>query len=138
MDFINIAEMSRPKEIFRRTTSLIFLLAFLMQSFSKDFVVLDYYINTDSYAKNCVNKEKPKLQCKGKCQMMKKVKDETKKDQGQSDGNTRIKRDVFLSSKSFFPSLPNFFPAKKSQLILFTSNVIVSDYVYGIFHPPRV
>ena len=129
--------MSKLKELFRFLVSLIFLLAVLLQTFSKDFVVLDYYINTDSYAKNCVNKEKPKLQCKGKCQMMKKAKEEEKKEQDKPSGRERNKRDIFLSSKSFFPSLPSVYSSKTSQIYSHKLNVILNDCIYGIFHPPR-
>jgi hypothetical protein len=129
--------MSKLKELFRFSVSLIFLLAVLLQTFSKDFVVLDYYINTDSYAKNCVNKEKPKLQCKGKCQMMKKAKEEEKKEQDKPSGRERNKRDIFLSSKSFSPSLPSVYSLKTSQIYSQKLNVILNDCIYGIFHPPR-
>ena len=129
--------MSKLKELFRFLVSLIFLLAVLLQTFSRDFVVLDYYINTDSYAKNCVNKEKPKLQCKGKCQMMKKAKEEEKKEQDKPSGRERNKRDIFLSSKSFFPSLPSVYSSKTSQIYSHKLNVILNDCIYGIFHPPR-
>jgi len=130
--------MSKLKELFRFLVSLIFLLAVLLQTFSKDFVVLDYYINTDSYAKNCVNKEKPKLQCKGKCQMMKKAKEEEKKEQDKPSGRERNKRDIFLSSKSFFPSIPNIYSSRIKPIHSYKFNGTVNDCIYGIFHPPRV
>ena len=130
--------MSKLKELFRFLVSLIFLLAVLLQTFSKDFVVLDYYINTDSYAKNCVNKEKPKLQCKGKCQMMKKAREEEKKEQDKPSGRERNKRDIFLSSKSFFPSLPSVYSSRIKPIHSYKFNGTVNDCIYGIFHPPRV
>ena len=35
------------------------------------------------YAKNCINKARPKLHCNGKCQMMKKMRKRKKKKQNQ-------------------------------------------------------
>src|SRR5262245_61157718 len=54
----------------------------LGQTFSRFFIVMDYQLNKEYIAKNlCVNKEKPKMQCNGKCHMMKKLAQEEKKDQ---------------------------------------------------------
>ena len=123
---------------FRSIVSLIFLVSFLLKSFSIDFIVIGYYINSDSYAINCVNKEKPKLQCKGKCQMMKKAKEEEKKEQKKPSGRERNKRDIFLSSKSFFPSIPNIYSSRIKPIHSYKFNGTVNDCIYGIFHPPRV
>lgn len=130
--------MSGSKEIFRISTALVFLISFLFQSFSRDFIVLDYYINTAAYAKNCVNKEKPKLECNGKCQMMKKAKEEQKKEQDNPEGTLRVKRDNFLSSRSFFPTLPVLYTSKTKGSEFYWLNGIAKGSVFGIFHPPQV
>jgi len=80
------------------------MLAFLAQTFSKSFIVADYYMNTGAFAKNCVNKAKPKMHCNGKCQMMKKLKEQEKKEEQAPERKTELKTDV-LSSKSFFTTL---------------------------------
>lgn len=67
--------------MFKQLTVLFIMLAFLMQTFNKIFIVTEYYTNTASFAKNCENKSKPQLHCNGKCQMMKKLKQEENKDQ---------------------------------------------------------
>jgi len=110
------------------------MLAFLAQTFSKSFIVADYYVNTGSFAKNCVNKAKPKMHCNGKCQMMKKLKEQEKKEEQAPERKTELKTDV-LSSKSFFCTI--------------TVPVIMDRVVFGdqhghspvemprsIFHPP--
>jgi cell shape-determining protein MreC len=84
--------------------ALLIMLAFLAQTFSKSFIVADYYMNTGSFAKNCVNKAKPKMHCNGKCQMMKKLKEQEKKEQQAPERKAELKVDV-LSSKSFFTTL---------------------------------
>ena len=80
------------------------MLAFLAQTFSKSFIVADYYMNTGAFAKNCVNKAKPKMHCNGKCQMMKKLKEQEKKEEQVPERKAELKIDV-LSSKSFFTTL---------------------------------
>ena len=77
-------------------------MAFALQTFSRAFIVVDYVANTAAFAKNCENKAKPKLQCNGKCQMMKKMAKEEKKDQENPDRKAENKSENVLSSKSFF------------------------------------
>jgi hypothetical protein len=91
--------------LFKKITAFVFLLAFAVQTFSKALVVFDYFTNTKTYAKNCENKAKPKLHCNGKCQMMKKLKQEEKKDEQNPERKAENKNEVVLSSKSFYPTL---------------------------------
>ena len=59
--------------LFRRVTAFFLLLAFFSQAFSKYFAIADYYINTDAYAANCINKDRPWMKCNGRCQLCKKL-----------------------------------------------------------------
>jgi hypothetical protein len=90
--------------LFKQITAILFLMAFALQTFSKPLLMFDYFANTKAYEKNCVNKAKPTLQCKGKCQMLKKLKQEEKKDQQNPERKAENKNEV-LSSKSFYPTL---------------------------------
>ncbi len=106
-----------------------------MQTFNKSFVVYDYLTNTGSYAKNCINKAKPKMHCNGKCQMMKKLQQEEKKDQQDPDrkGENKI---YVLSSKSFFTTVPPFiFSASKISYPLL-NGAKERKIAQSIFHPP--
>lgn len=117
-------------------TSLI-LIAFVAQVFSGMFIRLDYFLNTSSYIKNCENKAKPKLKCGGKCQMMKKIRAEEKKDEQNPERKFETKIEV-LSSKSFFCSVAPFIIEQSTPIIFFDKSYPVRDMAYGIFHPPQV
>lgn len=91
------------------------------------------------YAKNCVNKAKPKLRCNGKCQMMKKIQEEEKKDAENAERKSENKNEVILSSKSFFANADMIL----SKTLIITTYATFSfsntiDRAYGIFHPPQV
>jgi hypothetical protein len=125
--------------IYRQITALIFFAAFLAQTFGKSFVMADYYTNTPKYAKNCENKAKPKINCNGKCQMLKKLQQEEKKDQENSERKGENKNEVILSSKSFFAIINKTYKiaiAKRQFL------QVTNGYTYNctslIFHPPKV
>lgn len=123
----------------KQITALILLLAFGFQTFSKAFIVVDYYTNTSLFAKNCENKDRPQLQCKGKCQMLKKLKQEEKKEEQNPDRKGEHKNEIPLSSKSFFTAF-NFigFIIKSNKKIPHYLTGKGSAPVFPIFHPPCV
>jgi hypothetical protein len=121
--------------MFKQITAIILLLAFSVQTFSSPFTMLDYFVNTAAYAKNCVNKAKPKMHCNGQCQMMKKMQQEEKKDQQNSGRKTEVKVQV-LSSKSFFCSVKIF--SGSIQNIYPRQNINCTyDSAFPVFHPPQ-
>jgi hypothetical protein len=117
---------------------VILLLAALMaQTFSRSIAMADYMVNLEAYKKACINKAKPKLQCNGKCQMLKKV----KKQEGDSEASAPILKlnhlEVVLSSKSFFPSISVVSTNNSSSYFTYTDDYS-SDYLGAIFHPPSI
>lgn len=121
--------------MFKQIIALVFLLAFALQTFNRVIILADYITNTQTYAKKCENKARPKLHCNGKCQMMKKLQQEEKKDEQNPDRKLENKSEITLSSKSFFASLTilpvegliNYFTASSDKEIKMPR---------FIFHPP--
>ena len=122
--------------MFKLITASAILLAFVIQTFSGQFIELNYYLNTAAFAKNCENKAKPKMHCNGKCQMMKKLQQEEKKDQQNPERKSENKSEV-LSSKSFFCSLEHFSILIQNSYSTTDAATIV-DRAFSIFHPPQI
>jgi hypothetical protein len=59
--------------LWKRTTVLFLMLAFLAQAFSRYFIIADYYVDNSTYLENCINKDKPWMKCNGRCQLCKKL-----------------------------------------------------------------
>jgi hypothetical protein len=132
------AKILKRKLIYRQLTAFIFLAAFLAQTYNGAFVIADYYVNTSKYAKDCVNKARPKMHCNGKCQMMKKLQQEEKKDQENQERKSENKTEIVLSTKSFFATVPTCYSIlSKSKKLLQFSNVKSTDRSLDIFHPPQ-
>lgn len=109
-----------------------------MQTFNKVFIVIDYYVNTSSFAANCENKAKPFLKCNGKCQMMKELKNEAKKDQQYPDRRGENKNEIVLSDKSFFSTIvPLSVPAMQHIYSLANEGKVVKMQRI-IFRPPTL
>ena len=120
-----------------RVSIIILLLAALMaQTFNRAAIIFDYYVNPAAFAKNCENKAKPQLHCKGKCQMMKKLKQEEKKDEQNPDRKQENKHEVICHHR--FANLPN----QLSSLAAITEASFRTGYPvdrsYAIFHPPSL
>lgn len=100
---------------------------------------MDYYTNTEAFAKNCENKDKPQLHCDGKCQMMKALNKEDKKDQENPERKAENKNEITLSSRSFFADVPIYIAQLTSiEKISSHSNGEIIDRCFDIFHPPQV
>ena len=85
---------------------LVLLLSIIGQTLNKAVLVTSYYANIQAYAKNCENKAKPQMHCNGKCQMMKKLRQEENKD--KQNPERRNNYDEVLSSKNFFLTLQHY------------------------------
>jgi hypothetical protein len=120
----------------KQLTALVLIAAFVIQTFSGGFVMLDYYTNTTAFATNCVNNGRPTLHCNGKCQMMQKLQQEentNKQNPGRSNEN---KTEVFCSSAHQYtfqpiavlisPDYPPF------------NNRPTNKIAFDFFQPPRV
>jgi hypothetical protein len=124
-------------QMFRQITAIFLLIAFAAQIFSKAAVVLDYYANTASYSKNCENKSKPILHCNGKCQMMKKLQEEEKKDQQNPERKVENKNEV-ASSKSFFANGLFKKPIITHSYTAYFNTSFPIGITADIFHPPSL
>jgi len=121
--------------VLKQVIAFVFLTAVAIQTFDRAFIMLDYYTNTSRYAKDCENKAKPQIHCNGKCQMMKKLKQEEKKDQQNPERKSENKKEYVLSSKSFFPVLSEIICEHKIFFLPYRlGNTIKMPR--SIFHPP--
>lgn len=121
----------------RSVAIVVLLLAFAAQTFHQAFIVVDYYVRTAAYEQDCVNKARPQLRCKGKCQVAKKLAAEEQKEQ-QAPQLKLEKQSETLSSESFYtlvarPVLPapGFY-----HLVLNTGSPV--GRAHAIFHPPAL
>lgn len=90
--------------MYKQVTTALLLLCFMAQALCQPAIVGSYYVNTAAYAKDCINKTRPQMHCNGRCQMMKKLNREEKKDAQNPERRSSGKNEV-LSSKSHFASL---------------------------------
>ena len=121
--------------MFRQLPAAIICLAFVAQTFKGPFILVDYFTNTAAFAKNCINKATPAMHCNGKCQMMKQLQEEQKKEQQDAANKLEIK--IGLAVKliicDFNP--PSIILVKATPR---EANGIATNLPRNIFHPPKV
>lgn len=120
----------------RSSTVFLLILSLLSANLSRYFVYVGFQFNKNYIAANlCENRDKPVLQCNGKCYLSKKLKQEAEKEKSQER----------QAKKS------NFHEANITEKLVLTLNSTVIIAVHtpelpfalprhttSIFHPPKV
>jgi hypothetical protein len=119
----------------KQLTALFILLSFTLTVFDKAYVLVDYYFNTASYARNCENKMQPMMHCNGKCQMMKKFKAEEKRQQQNPERRAENKNEV-VSCRSFFPSMDIQYSTALEIISPINQTLFPLGSRPSVFHPP--
>lgn len=124
--------------IYRQITVIVFFAAFLAQTFSKSFVIVDYYSNMNKYLEKCENKAKIKMNCKGKCQMIKQIEQEEKKDKGNPDRKSENKIETLDFFKPFFALETNYNLKLRKKIYPNFQASKETDRSFEVFHPPSI
>jgi hypothetical protein len=123
--------------LYKTIAAALILLAVLAQTFNKSFIVAGYYANTQAYAKSCENKAKPQMQCNGKCQMMKKIQAEEKKNQDGSERKTDNKIDLQFFVQVDGSVIATVTVCLPNNILYYYQNNATVERHADIFHPPQ-
>lgn len=111
------------------------IMVFAGQTFYHFIIYADYRINTQAFAQNCENKKRPQMHCNGKCQMMKRIGQNEKKDK-ELPTRKGEEKTLVLSSRSFYCNYkPLIYCTYKVDFLNLSSSKPI-DYSSEIFHPP--
>ena len=120
-----------------RVLALFLAALMLLQTFSRELLVLDYQVHKESITRLfCVNKEKPQLRCNGKCHLAKQLrKASDSESKTPASGFAKVKYDVVLpllfqvAAPTYAYPLPLRFAPAASVHYAFAP-------AQSIFHPP--
>ena len=113
------------------------MLIMLGQTFSKSLLLLDYRWNKDYIARNlCVNRDKPKMKCEGRCYLCKKLKEDANKDQENPERRVNDSPDL-ISLRVIYLLTPPFSSSILTSYPLFQERVN-NRCADPFFHPPQV
>ena len=106
-------------------------------SLAMPLIYVDYLARKDFITKVfCINKDKPKLQCNGKCHLKKQVK-KSQNDTPEKGQTTTHKfgLELFFSYERSF-LLSTLIPTKKQSFYSFNETAL-NSFTFSIFHPPQ-
>ncbi len=125
----------------RKSFAIFFLCVYSLVLLKPLSPFVDYAINKDYIVKNlCENRKKPKLNCNGKCHLMKQLKKasaENQTDGTTSKGSSNQEENCFHVNSLFnFKTTVIVCSINKFYLRSF-KNMLSSKHLQDIFHPPQ-
>ena len=121
--------------MFRRLVAFTLLLCLISSTLSKLFVYAEFKSNQAYIAANlCENRDRPELNCQGKCYLMKKLKaaeDKEKKAEKQAEKKSGV--DLFFLSQQLAAVPPI---AELAKQRVFNSKFSLPEFNREIVHPP--
>lgn len=120
----------------QKLTAYLLVLSILAAGFSRYIIYAGFALNKQYIASTlCENKDKPQLNCKGKCYLMKKVKQAEEKEKQEEQSNQKAKyQEAFLNT-----AIKITVPETEREIAfasLFPQATIKKSY--SIFHPPSI
>ncbi len=120
-----------------RLIAFTLLLALISSHLSTLFVYAEFKSNQKYIAETlCENKDKPQLNCQGKCYLMKKLKDAEEKEKKQEkETQKKAAYDLFFNTKSFHTILAVLLPRWEKPK---TSSFDLPQFSAEILQPPQL
>lgn len=119
----------------RLLITCILFFSLIAQLFVSSFVVLDYKLNTRDYTRNCENKTRPQMHCNGKCQMVKKMKEQQEKEEKRDNAKKEFASVLFVDTHAAFLLSPHSFESTLTHHAVYTFGS-GANFFADIFHPP--
>lgn len=99
--------------------------------------LVEYLVNQDYIAEFlCINKDRPQLNCDGKCYLAKKLNEQDEKKR-KNIPKINLENHFHIAGKNHF-TIQNFYPIVGKEYNFYHGPGITSTYVNDIFHPPQV
>jgi hypothetical protein len=127
--------------VLRKSFAIFFLCVYSLVLLKPLFPFIDYAINKEYIAKNlCENRNKPKLNCNGKCHLMKQLKKASA--ETPTDGNTTksssSQEESCVHVASLFAFDSKVVNSQSTNFYIRTfKSILPSNYLKDIFHPPQ-
>lgn len=118
----------------KRASAIISILLYLNALIIPVFPVFNYVINTDIYEALCINKDKPKLECHGKCHLSEELE--------QAENNSKDAPLLEINMRDFPIGFVNFFELENISFDFSISEIEFEENYfftleYDIFNPPK-
>ncbi len=122
--------------MFRSVTAIVLICSIITSNFTQLFIYSAYELNKDYIAAVlCVNKDKPKLNCNGKCYLSRKIKQAEEKEKNQDQQSQKYRFQEAMISRPLTILFP---PDLRAKYIMFEQHLVLPQRPSSVFHPPQV
>ena len=125
----------------RKSFAIFFLSVYSLVLLKPLFPFVDYAVNKEYVTKNlCENRNKPKLNCNGKCHLMKQLKKagaDTPTDGNTTKGSSNQEENCFHITSLFAFNAAILTSQSNNSYIRTFKSTLPSNYLKDIFHPPQ-
>jgi len=123
----------------KKIFSIVLIFSLILPSLNKIGILIDFKINQDFITKVlCINKEKPKSTCNGKCYLTKQLKKAEKQDQKQAPNSKKDRIEIlYYFYKNTFNILTYRYAYTPKTNATYNKNVYKSVYLSRVFRPPK-
>jgi hypothetical protein len=125
----------------RKSFAIFFLCVYSLVLLKPLFPLVDYALNKEYIAKNlCENRNKPKLNCNGKCHLMKQLKKagtDAPTDGNATKGSSNQEENCFHVTSLFVFNAEILISNSTNFYIRTFKSKLPSNYLKDIFHPPQ-
>lgn len=134
-------QIKLPLPELKKVISIFLLLTICSQYLLKAGILISWKINQTYISENlCINKDKPEMNCNGKCHLQKQLKSVEEKQDNTDKTSLPLKlkvleTDNFVSiSESFIPAIAE---TKNLSVVSILNNLYSFDYRNTCFKPPQ-
>lgn len=124
----------------KKAISIVLVFLLIFSNLSRIWILIDYTVNQDFIAKVlCINKNKPELQCNGKCHLANQIKQQEEKENQGTASESKTKTEViFIQNLSV--EVPNsaIVSVISNTLNPYTTRFNSSDYLERLLRPPQL
>ena len=123
-------------DMLRAFTAFLLMIAVLTANLSNCMIYAGFDLNQKYIASTlCENRDKPQLQCNGKCYLAKKIKQAEEKEKNDEQQSQKNRFQEALITQKLILS---FQQAPRPELIVVEQPVDLPQHSGAIFHPPRL
>jgi len=118
-----------------RITAAFLLFSVVLQVFGQGLLVVQFYANRNFVARNlCINRSRPRLKCDGLCQLSKKLKEDSRKEESNPGGRYEGKLEFssFLLNNHEYHYTPG---QLENEFLVITASLPTRPSS-SFFHPP--
>lgn len=120
----------------KKLVAILLLCSVLIQISGKLLIWVNFEIHQDYIAKNlCVNRDKPYLHCDGKCQLVKRLNEDNKKENSPANTLKNQTEQVLFCEYFCHQLVPVVFQVEGLGQTYFEKPYDTTRY--SVFHPPR-